>query len=385
MMKAFVLLCASTLAVSTAAADPTAPAPDGSGSDSGSGAGSGAPTKPTKPDERAGTNETLQNGGIERPWAAGVPMAEQQTALGTFHEGNVQLNDGLFAKASESYRSALKHWDHPAIHYNLALAQMNLDQPIAAYDNMIAAIHYGEAPLQSRDKYDHAKDYLLLLQKQIADVTVVCKKTGAKVTIDGQLVFTAPGTYTGKVRVGKHTFVAELEGHPTRIDAPFISPGENFRIELQLYTVMELTRYKRRWQATWLPYAVGAGAVVLAGAGGVLEALSNSSYKDYDARIVNCNQGTTSGTPPVSAGTGCAASSSLSSLRNRANDERVAGGIGYGLAGATLAAASVLWLLERPQSYQGRPEDMSELPAGSVTFAPTVTPSFAGAVAQGHF
>jgi hypothetical protein len=213
---------------------------------------------------------------------------------------------------------------------------------------MLAAIHYGEAPLQSRDKYDHAKDYLLLLQKQIADVTVICKKTGAKVSIDGQLAFTAPGTYTGKVRVGKHTFVAELEGHPTRIDAPFISSGENFRIELQLYTVKELTRYKRRWQATWLPYAVGAGAVVIAGVGGLLEDLSNNSYKDYDARIVDCNQGQS----------GCAVSASLTSLKNRADDERIAGGIGYGVAGATLVAAGILWLLERPEAYQVRPEDI---------------------------
>jgi hypothetical protein len=249
---------------------------------------------------------------------------------------------------------------------------MNLDQPVSAFDNMQAAIRFGEAPLQSRDKFDHAKDYLLLLQKQIADVTVICKKTGAKVAIDGQLVFTAPGTYTGKVRVGKHTFVAELEGHPTRIDAPFISPGENFRIELSLYTTKELTRYKRRWDATWLPYAIGGAAVVVAGAGGLLEGLSNTSYKDYDAHIINCNQGQS----------GCPVSSSLTSLKSRADDERVAGGIAYGVAGATLVAAGVLWLLERPEAYQIRPEDMA---TEHLSVVPAVSPSFAGAVAQGHF
>ncbi len=32
-------------------------------------------------------------------------------------------------KAAEKYREALALWDHPAIHYNLALALLNLDQP----------------------------------------------------------------------------------------------------------------------------------------------------------------------------------------------------------------------------------------------------------------
>src|SRR6476659_107119 len=102
---------------------------------------------PQKPNEKAGKDETLQNGGDVRPWAQGVSQPEQQAALKLFHDGNVSLNDGLFAKAADNYREALKHWDHPAIHYNLALALMNLDQTIDAYDNMQASVKFGEAPL----------------------------------------------------------------------------------------------------------------------------------------------------------------------------------------------------------------------------------------------
>src|SRR5947209_4560930 len=151
------------LAMGTAAADDTPP-----------------PAPNTTTAEKAGTNESLQNGGDARPWAAGVAQAEQQKALQLFHDGNVQLNDGLFAKAAEKYREALKHWDHPAIHYNLALAQMNLDQPIDAYNNMQQSLKYGEPPLQSKDKFDHAKEYMLLLEKEIATVEVSCDKPGAK-------------------------------------------------------------------------------------------------------------------------------------------------------------------------------------------------------------
>ena len=111
------------------------------------------------------------------------------------NKGNVQLNDGLFAKAADIYKQALTHWDHPAIHYNLALALMNLDQPIDSQENFQMAVKFGDAPLQSKDKFDHAKDYILLLDKQIGEVEVTCNKPGTKVSLDGKEVFTAPGTW----------------------------------------------------------------------------------------------------------------------------------------------------------------------------------------------
>src|SRR5438128_85746 len=93
--------------------------------------------EPAPKGEKAGTDETLQTGtaAAERPWAHGVAEAEQKAALGLFREANILLNDGLFARAADQYRAALKHWDHPAIHYNLALALVNLDQPVDAFDN----------------------------------------------------------------------------------------------------------------------------------------------------------------------------------------------------------------------------------------------------------
>src|SRR5690606_8428506 len=134
-------------------------------------------------------------------------------------------------------------------------------------------------------KFEHAKEYMVLLEKQIASIEVTCDKPGAKVSVDGKEVFVAPGTYKARVRVGKHTFVAEKEGYTTRINAPYVEPGQNFRIELKLYTAEELTRYNRRWNATWMPYAViGAGAALgVVGIG--LELSANASYNDYDMAV----------------------------------------------------------------------------------------------------
>ncbi len=342
--------------------------------DAGSGAGSAT-------GEKAGTNESLTNGGSERPWANGVTAAEQQTALAIFHDGNGFLNDGLFVKAADKYRDALKHWDHPAIHYNLALALLNLDQPVEVYDNLIASTKYGAAPLE-KDKYEHAKDYLLLIEKQIADIEVSCDKPGAKVLVDGKAVFTAPGKFTQRVRIGKHIFIAEKEGYQARVKAPFIGPGEKFRIELKLYTAEDLTRYHRRWQTRWTPYAV-MGAGVVFGLGGVaLEESAKSSYNDFDNKIAECNKTNNNG--------GCAVTSpGVASLRSDGDTKKTLGYVSYSVAGAALITGGVLAYLNREEPYQIRPEDLQgepgEAPEPRMTFAPIVTPTMAGAAVLGRF
>lgn len=356
------------LALSTAYAQPSPPEPTPAA----------APTPAPAPSsgEKAGADETLEHGGDHRPWAAGVSKERQQQALVVFREGNQQLNDGLFARASETYRKALESWQHPAIHYNLALAQMNLDQPIEAYENFAKAIAYGDAPL-AKDKLEHAKDYMLLLGKQIATIQVSCDKPGAKVTVDGKEVFTAPGTYKARVRIGRHTFVADKKGYQTRITAPFIGPGETFRIELKLYTAEELTRYNRRWDATWMPYAVMGGGAAIGLVGVALELSASASYNDYDKAVAACNTNNM----------GCQTSSAITDLRDSGDSKKTFGYVAYGVAGAAFATGVVLAILNRPSAYQIRPEDLQDEQATTheVSLTPIVTPTMAGAMVHGSF
>lgn len=328
-----------------------------------------------QPGEKADTGETLQKGAGERPWAAGVSPEEQKTALLKFRQGNELLNQGLFARASEAYKDALGHWKHPAVHYNLALALMNVDQPIEAYESLEKAIVFGEAPLD-KDKFEHAKEYMLLLTKQIASIEVSCDKVGAKVTVDGKEVFVAPGTYKSRVRIGKHTFVAEKAGYTTRINAPFIGPSEKFRIELKLFTAEELTRYNRRWQATWMPYAVIGAGVAIGALGVVFELSANSSYNDYDKSVESCNMNNA----------GCPTTAELTDKRESGDSKKTLGYVAYGVAGATVAAGVVLAILNRPKAYQIRPEELQEENAApTVSIAPLISPTLAGAMLQGHF
>jgi hypothetical protein len=329
--------------------------------------------------EQVGKDESLQKGGDDRPWATGVSQAEQKAALGLFQQANAQLNDGLFGKAAEIYRDALTHWSHPAIHYNLALALMNLNEPVEVFEHLTKSIAFGAAPLE-KDKFDRAKEYLVVYEKTIAEIEVSCDKPGAKVLVDGKEVFVAPGKYTGKVKVGKHTFIAQKEGYEARVKAPSIGPGDHFRIELKLFTAEELTRYHRRWENTWFPYAIVGGGAVAGIVGGVLELSAKSSFDKFDKAVASCNTGSPGGN------SGCSAHA-YDGIKNAATTKRTIGYVGYGVAGAAIASGLGLAWFNRRQPYQIRAEDLQQEQdkEPEAMIVPVVSPDLTGAMVMGHF
>jgi hypothetical protein len=339
----------------------------------------------TAPGMQGDKTGNLQHGAeIQRPWAKGVSKDNQAKAVERFSEGNGHLNDGIFMKAVETYREALTFWDHPAIHYNMALALTKLDRPIDVEIHLEKAIEFGPDPLETPDKFEHAKEYLVLNAKQLAWIDVSCDKLGAKVSIDGKEVFTVeagkPNRYEGRVTVGKHTIVAEKTGYNAQVDAPYIEPGQKFRIELKLYTSDELTRYRRRWDTTWMPYAVLGSAVLLGGGAALLEQSAQSSYDKFDAEIARCNE--------QSGGTGCMVDASISKLRDSGDTKRTLGYVGYGLAGAAVITGAVLVYLNREVRYEITADEYRREQARKqkpVAITPLVGPGTAGAMLFGRF
>jgi hypothetical protein len=180
------------------------------------------------------------------------------------------------------------------IHYNLALALIELKRPVEVAEHLEKAIEHGVEGLNGQvEKLDQAKRLLEFTLDQLATIEVSCQKEGAKVSVDGKHVFTVekgkPNVYKGRVPIGKHTFVAELPGYATPVDSPLIDKRENFRIELKLYTAEELTRYKRRWeQRTWAPWAVIGGGALLGIVGGAMQYSASSSYRDFEDQVARC-------------------------------------------------------------------------------------------------
>jgi tetratricopeptide (TPR) repeat protein len=290
-------------------------------------------------------------GAQERPWAKGVPPEKQSAALALFREGNFLLKNSLFPRAEEKYLEALKLWDHPAIHYNMALALLNLNKPLELHHHLTEAMRYGEAPLD-RDKFERASAFRKLIEQQLSRVEITCDDPGATVTMDGQVLFTAPGRYEGLVRPGKHSVVATKEGFLPRDMTPTLLPGEKTSLALKLYTPEALTRYRRQWSA-WKPWAVVGAGAAMSLAGGALHMQARGSFEDFDIRIAECG--------------GCVPAPEVTDLRTRGTSMQQLAFGAYAVGGAALVTGAVLAFINRPQAYQINPDEAASPQSTSVT------------------
>jgi PEGA domain len=301
-----------------------------------------------------------------RPWAAGVPAEKQKAALDRLLEGNLLLKESQYQEAAKKYREALTEWDHPGIHYNLALALLNLDQPLEVHKQLESAIKYGEAPLDA-DKLDRAKNYLKLVERQLASLEVRCELHGATVTLDGQPLFLAPGHYQGLVRPGPHTVTAVKDGYPTTERTKILLPGEPTTISLRLYTAGELIEYRRKWPI-WRPAAVTALGAALAITGVVFTLEARSKFDSYDTQVnTNCAAG------------GCVPDSSLNNLKSSGDTFQTLSIISY-VAGGVALAAGISWLaFDRSVPYRIDPEGQKrDVASREPSLVPFVGPGMAG-------
>jgi len=324
-----------------------------------------APAKPTAQSD-LGSNVTTP----DRPWAKAVTPGEQKLATELFREGNGLLKESLFVQAAAKYREALKHWDHPGIHYNLALALLNLDQPVEVFNQLEEAMKYGAAPLEA-DKFEHAGRYKALIEKQLARLEVTCGSEGAQVTMDGQPLFTAPGRYEALVRVGQHSIVATKTGYVTTQKTPMLPPGLKTVIELKMFTADDLTQYKRRWHNA-MPWTVLAGGIAIAAVGGILHWQASERFKEYDAGITAC--GVNSPTA------GCRPDESLTDTKSRGEGLQSGAFAMYGIGGAAIVVGGVLAYLNRARAFRVSPEKGSQ-----VAVTPILGPSVGGASVTLHF
>ncbi len=320
---------------------------------------------PSSTQQRMGT--TLEPAG-NRPWARNVTKNDQEAAYALFQAGNTLLKESIFLKAVENYRKALAHWNHPAIHYNLSLALMNLDQPIEVHEHLVEAMRYGPEPLEL-EKFEYARNYKTLMEKQLAQVEISCDSPGAIVTMDGKTLFVAPGRHEALVRPGAHSILATREGYLPADMSRTILPGETTKLDLKLYTEEDLIHYKRRWSAATPWLVVGAGVAVAAG-GGLLHLQARDNLVAFDRGI------------DERGGIQLAQVPDLQSTLNRGNAFQTVAIGGYALGGAALITGAVLVYLNQPQPYR---VDPNQKQAEAVTIAPLLGDGTHGAQALFRF
>ena len=302
----------------------------------------------------------------EKPWSRGVSMAQRRAARALFLEGNRFLQVPLFAQAADKYREALALWPHPAFHYNLAIAQLNLVQPIDAYESLARAMAYGPSALGERE-HRQAEEYRRRLAQQLGRIAVACDEPGAEVTLDGQRLFTGPGRHEGVVLPGEHQVVARKPGRIPETRQLVLSPGERAEVALVLRRPdrVETTRYLPAW-VPWL--GVGAGAALLS-AGGYMDRQSTQSLAKFDDTFDRqCPRGCTPGEVPA-----------LAVEIDRAEAQKqTALGLYIG-SGLVLAGSAAMLYINRERVVRG------EARAGALSLVPVVGPRTAGLAAWGRF
>ena len=300
---------------------------------------------------------------VERPWAVGVPKEQQAKALEMFREANGKLRDAHYAAAKEEYLAALAVWDHPAIHYNLGLALLNLDQPVEAHEHLVQATRYGAAPMD-QDKLEQALRYKSLVEKQLTRLSVLCALQDAVVRLDGHQLFVGPGRWEGMVRAGAHALVGTHDGYVPVERAETFVGGEAKEIELSLFRTEELTEYRRRW-APAVEWSLMAGGVALVGGGVGLHFAARSVYAQYDTSVRACS---------TSVSMGCAPRPEITGLK-LSGDVLQALSVGaWAVGGAALVTGAVLAYLNRPLPFLRKLEV-------KVSVAPTLFP-WPGALVQ---
>jgi hypothetical protein len=214
----------------------------------------------------------------EFPYLTKVSKEHQQAAKALVEEGNKLLHDGFLPQAEKKYRDALALWEHPAIHYNLALALPLTLRPAEVYEHMRAAMNHGEAPIGA-GRYKHARTLTERMVKEYAWVEISCGcEASAKLSSGEWLVRRGNGSFEGLVPPGTHTLVAAQKDHPSAETVLTLAAGE--RVHLRLGEKRPYTPWK-----LWA--AMGAGAAVAAG-GGLLHVQAGKDFRAFDNGINRC-------------------------------------------------------------------------------------------------
>jgi tetratricopeptide (TPR) repeat protein len=197
-----------------------------------------------------------------KPWAAGVSAEDQQAALALYEDGNTDFVESRYKEAVPKYERALVHWQHPGIHYNLAVCLLNLDRPVEAYEHLLAALAYGDAPL-GKQLYQQGQSYQKLLAGQVGQLELVTEQDGARISLDGKLVLEAPGSASRYVRANTELqVVAEKPGFETETRPIVVPPGDKATLVIELKPLAAQKRMVRRWHPVlpWLVLGLGGAA-----------------------------------------------------------------------------------------------------------------------------
>jgi hypothetical protein len=280
----------------------------------------------------------------DSPWEDGVEPQSRDTARALFLEGNGYFERGQYPEALQRYRAAVESWDHPAVHFNITVCLINLDQPVLAHTHLERALRFGPEGLGPHF-HAQAVTYEKLLLGRLARLEVVCPQPDAQVRLDGKLLLTCPGRQVEHLLPGEHLLVASKPGYTTLTQSLDLRAGEQASQTLELEPLGSSKRIERRWKpwVPWIPTATGAAAVLV---GGGVRALAASNVAQFDREVERlCPQGCAEESLPES----------VRKVRSRAAVENVVSIALFTAGGAAVVTGAVLFVLNRRREVEVPP------------------------------
>lgn len=280
----------------------------------------------------------------ETPWGKGVSAENKAAAQRLLGQGNDKFVVNQFREALEKYEAAVAVWDHPAIRFNMVRTLIALDRPLEANKSIERALAYGKEPFKDNESmYTEALNYQRLLASQIATLEVGCKQAGVELKVDGQTFVECPGSTAKQMLPGSHALVAAKPGFKTETKDLVLLPGKVQPVTIELITLEKATVYRTKW-ATWKPWAVAGGGLVLAGLGALVNLQASKDMDQVEAQLEE----------QCGGGLGCSKETydkRFKPLEDRAVlENRV--GIGMMIGGGVVVTAGIVGvIMNRPKPY----------------------------------
>lgn len=294
-----------------------------------------SPTLYAQPAPPVTENATL----AEEPWKIGVSVEKQAAASALVETASDLFVQRHYLGALDTYRKALALWNHPALHFDVALCLLELDRPVEALEQLEQALVYGKHPLGD-DLYANALEYRKLLSNQIGEVVVTCDDAEVAVAIDGRAVASCIQRPVTRVAPGEHFVVGSRRGYLTETRKVSVFGGRRTTVAIAPVPLDQAGIEVRRWPV-FVPWTVLGAGILVGGAAGFARLAATNDMAAYDTAI---RQGCRT--------TGCDVTMVNEPLRRRAiRENQIAIGIGAVGAAAVITGSVLLYLNRAERIY----------------------------------
>lgn len=172
----------------------------------------------------------------------------------------------------------------------IALTYQEQGHDLLALDSYERLLAEFEAALTDAQRATvHAR--IAAIEARIAVVELEATQPGIEVSIDGEPYGPGPLRAAIRLRPGRHSVVATLDGHRPSTEVVVVEPGERRRLAITLarqeervVVQLEPVRLERRLP-TWIPWAALTGGAALLAVGASLDRVAAHDFDVFDASV----------------------------------------------------------------------------------------------------